>query len=43
LQYLFQKVFMFEIVKHNKPINRTNTRWLGSLRSQYSQQVFAVH
>ncbi|TRY28664.1 hypothetical protein FM019_20600 [Aliiglaciecola sp. M165] len=27
----------------NKPINRTNTRWLGSLRSQFSQQVFAVY
>jgi hypothetical protein len=29
-------------LKYNNPFNRTHTRWLESLRSQYSQQVCAV-
>jgi len=34
---------MFDYRSPNKPINRTPTRWLGSLRSHYSQQVRAVY
>jgi hypothetical protein len=30
-------------MQHNKPINRTPTRWLGFVPRHFSQQVCAVY